>query len=53
MKIVNRKISELIPAEYNPRSLSKKQFKDIEASLKEFGMAEPIIVNKHPIECLN
>jgi len=48
MKIVNRKISELIPAEYNPRQLSKDQFEDIRASINRFGIVDPIIVNKHP-----
>ena len=42
-----KKISELIPAEYNPRTLSKKQFEDLRASFKRFGMVEPIIVNKN------
>ena len=48
MKVENVKISELIPAEYNPRKLSAKQKKDIEASLKEFGIVDPIIVNSNP-----
>tara|TARA_Y100001938_G_C8101776_1_gene442460 strand:+ start:12180 stop:12767 length:588 start_codon:yes stop_codon:yes gene_type:complete len=47
MKTVMKKISELIPAEYNPRTLSKKQFEDLRASFKRFGMVEPIIVNKN------
>ena len=48
MKIVNRKISELIPAEYNPRQLTKEQFQDIRASINRFGIVDPIIVNTHP-----
>jgi ParB-like chromosome segregation protein Spo0J len=48
MKIVIRKIKDLIPAEYNPRTLSKKQFKDISASFEQFGIVAPILVNKHP-----
>lgn len=47
MQIVEVKISELIPAEYNPRRLTKKQFSDVEASLKKFGFVDPVIVNKH------
>lgn len=45
MKIEARKISELKFAEYNPRTISKKQFKDLKASLKKFGLIDPIIIN--------
>jgi len=48
MKIDFLKISDLIPAEYNPRRLSKKQASEIEASLLEFGFVDPVIVNKNP-----
>lgn len=47
MKIVERKISELIPAEYNPRQLTDKQFKDLKKSLQKFGFVDPVIVNTH------
>jgi len=45
MKIESRKISELKFAEYNPRTISKKQFKDLVNSLKKFGLIDPIIIN--------
>jgi ParB-like chromosome segregation protein Spo0J len=45
MIIETRKISELKFAEYNPRTISKKQFKDLKASLKKFGLIDPIIIN--------
>jgi hypothetical protein len=48
MKVTDRKISELIPAEYNPRILKDKQYKDIKKSLQRFGIVDPIIVNMHP-----
>lgn len=48
MKIVERKISELIPADYNPRKLSDKQYKDLKISLKKFGFVDPVIVNIAP-----
>lgn len=48
MKIEKRNPSELIPAEYNPRTLNSKQRSDITASLEEFGFVDPIIVNQHP-----
>lgn len=47
MKIVKRKISELKPAEYNPRRLTKKQEKHLADSLREFGIVDPIIINTH------
>jgi hypothetical protein len=33
MKIVNRKIKDLIGAEYNPRELTKDQYKQLKDSL--------------------
>jgi hypothetical protein len=48
MEVKNRKIKELIPAEYNPRELTNKQKEDLTASLAKFGLVDPIIVNTHP-----
>tara|TARA_R110000744_G_scaffold275082_1_gene388040 strand:+ start:828 stop:1418 length:591 start_codon:yes stop_codon:yes gene_type:complete len=45
MKIVQRKITELISAEYNPRKLSEKQFKELKDSLLRFGFVDPVLVN--------
>lgn len=45
--IVMRKCSELIPAEYNPRSMNPEQYKRIKASLDRFDCVVPIVVNKH------
>ncbi len=47
MNIVDYKISDLIPAEYNPRQLSKEQHEQIKASLQRFGFVDPVIVNTH------
>jgi hypothetical protein len=47
MKIKNRKISDLIRAEYNPRELTKEQHNQLSDSLKRFGLVDPIIVNTH------
>lgn len=47
MKIKERKIKELIPAEYNPRELTKKQAKKLKDSLTGFGFVDPVIVNTH------
>ena len=45
MKVVKRKISELVPADYNPRRLTEKQEKHLTESLIEFGLVDPVIVN--------
>lgn len=45
MDIINRKISELIPAEYNPRQLTKKQFEDLKKSFNNLGTLEPAVIN--------
>tara|TARA_Y100000593_G_scaffold51353_1_gene96544 strand:+ start:220 stop:816 length:597 start_codon:yes stop_codon:yes gene_type:complete len=47
MKIVTKKIGDLIEAEYNPRQLTKEQFQQITDSIKRFGIVDPIIVNKN------
>jgi len=45
--IVNKSIDELIFAEYNPRQLSKDQFKYLKDSIDRFGLVDPIIINKN------
>ena len=47
-KIVNKNIEDLKYAEYNPRQLSKNQFKHLKDSLDRFGFVDPVIVNKNP-----
>ena len=46
MKIERIEISKLKPATYNPRQISKRQYKDLEESIDKFGLVDPIIVNK-------
>jgi ParB-like chromosome segregation protein Spo0J len=41
-------ITELIPAEYNPRYLSEDGFDQLSASLKRFGVVDPAIININP-----
>lgn len=48
MKIKQVKVKELIPAEYNPRQMTKEQVKGLEESIKKFGFIDPIIVNSNP-----
>ena len=45
LKIVYVPISDLRPAEYNPRKNTDKQAEDLKKSLTNFDIVEPIIVN--------
>src|SRR3989304_2881075 len=47
MEIIQVKVSELKPAEYNPRRLTKEQHAQLTESIKKFGLVDPIIANKH------
>ena len=46
MKVESKLIKDLKPAAYNPRQISTKQYNDLKASVKKFGLVDPIIVNK-------
>jgi DNA modification methylase len=46
MLIEKMKISDLVPAPYNPRKSNAKQEQDLKNSLEKFGVVEPIIFNK-------
>lgn len=46
MKLETIKLTELNPAEYNPREISKDEFEGLKESLKTFGQQENLIVNK-------
>lgn len=48
MKIVEKDISELIPAEYNPRYIKNEDFEQLKASIQRFDAVEPVVVNMHP-----
>ena len=45
MEIKERKITELIEAEYNPRRLTQTQYKQLKDSLLRFGVVDPVLVN--------
>ena len=47
MKIETKLISELQPAEYNPRQITKSQFNQLKDSIKKFGLVDPIIINQN------
>lgn len=40
-----RNIEELIPSEYNPRKMSKKDERHLKTSMDVFGMADVIVIN--------
>ena len=46
-KIIQRDINSLIFAEYNPRQLTKDQYKHLQDSITRFGLVDPIIVNSN------
>ena len=46
-KIINKDIDSLVFAEYNPRQLTKEQFKYLKESIDRFGFVDPIIINKN------
>ena len=45
VKVKERKITELISAEYNPRTINEEELKQLQDSIKRFGVVEPILVN--------
>lgn len=44
-KSEKRQISDLKPAEYNPRQMTNAQAQQLEKSIDDFGLAEPIVIN--------
>ena len=46
MEIKNIEIKKLKPAEYNPREMSLEEMESLKKSIKEFGLVEPIVINK-------
>lgn len=45
MEIETIKITELKPAEYNPRRISDEDYQKLKNSISTFGLVDPIIVN--------
>lgn len=46
MNISNIPVGDLNPATYNPRKISRQMLRSLKATIKEFGMVDPLIVNK-------
>jgi ParB-like chromosome segregation protein Spo0J len=47
MKIEKRKVTELKPYPGNPRKCDKATLEKIKKSIKEFGLVQPLVVNKN------
>ncbi|MCK9293354.1 DNA modification methylase [archaeon] len=47
-KIEYKKINQLKLSEYNPRIHDKSMIEQLEKSIKEFGLVDPVIVNSNP-----
>ena len=45
MEIEKIKITDIIPAEYNPRQISDEEMQKLQNSIDEFGLVEPIVLN--------
>ena len=46
MKIEMVNVSDLKPAEYNPRVMAREVMDKLKKGIKEFGLVEPIVINK-------
>jgi len=47
MKIEKRKVAELKPYPNNPRKCDKATLEKIKNSIKEFGLVQPLVINKN------
>ncbi|MCD6118624.1 ParB N-terminal domain-containing protein [bacterium] len=45
IRIEDRRLEDLTPAEYNPRTISESALGGLKASIERFGLVQPIIVN--------
>ena len=48
LKVESVSVSELRPAEYNPRTWTKEARRNLSASIDAFGFVQPIVVNSAP-----
>lgn len=46
LHLEEKAIEELVPAEWNPRSISSEALDGLEKSIDRFGLVQPIIWNK-------
>jgi ParB-like chromosome segregation protein Spo0J len=50
MQITQIKLSQLKPADYNPRIMPEEEMKALQKSIAAFGFVEPFVVNGHNCE---
>jgi hypothetical protein len=46
VRVVEKPLAELKPADYNPRTISAEALRGLTASIKRFGNVQPIVWNK-------
>lgn len=46
MRIERKKLSEIKPADYNPRKISGSDYEKLKKNIEEFGYIDPIIFNE-------
>lgn len=46
MNVSNIPIADLNPSTYNPRKMSRQMLKALKENIKEFGLVDPIVINK-------
>lgn len=46
MEFVRKKLTDVIPAPYNPRSISKAEKSKLKASIRKYGLQRPIVWNR-------
>ena len=54
MEMIKKKLSELVPADYNPRQTlhaEDKAWEKLNNSMEAFGLVEPIIWNRRRPHC--
>ena len=47
MEVINKKITTLKPAEYNPRQITKSQYEHLKKSIEAFEIVEPAVINTY------
>jgi hypothetical protein len=45
MQIERMQLADLVPADYNPRTITDAAYKGLQASVARFGLVQPIILN--------
>lgn len=49
-RYVKKKLSDLDPAEYNPRGIDRHEMDGLQVSIDRFGLVQPIVWNKRSVE---